>query len=340
MSRQLRLSAWLVPAGVTFVYVATLSAILAQDTDSPRQLVVAFLGLSLLAGVLIRRFYALVLPISVVALSLVSVHRLDEDPIVAMVLGLLLGVVLARAYEPSARPAPETHGLRRLVRRERLDAVIDRVRFRVDTFPRGLYQPVDSLPGRSARRGAGSESRWEAMLPVIREQHVASAVDVGAAEGYFAIQLGRSRIPAIAIERDPPAYRTALYAIRRSRVEDVGMLALKLRPENVVSVPASDCTLCLSVWHHFVRAHGLDGATEMLGTIWERTGKVLFFDTGEDEMTPDFGLPEMQPDARSWISAYLAETCAGSRVEQLGTHAAFDPSGRPCERNLFAVIRV
>ena len=48
----------------------------------------------------------------------------------------------------------------------------------------------------------------------------------------------------------------------------------------------------------------------------------------------------MTPDARSWLSAYLAETCEGSRIEHLGTHAAFDPSGRTVERNLFAVIRV
>ena len=118
------------------------------------------------------------------------------------------------------------------------------------------------------------------------------------------------------------------------------MLALSLTPENVVAVPASDCTLCLSIWHHFVRRYGLSGATEMLETIWARTGKVLFFDTGENEMTPDYRLPEMTPDARSWLSAYLAEACEGSRVEHLGAHAAFDPSGRPCDRNLFAVIRV
>ena len=67
---------------------------------------------------------------------------------------------------------------------------------------------------------------------------------------------------------------------------------------------------------------------------------MLFFDTGENEMTPDFGLPEMTPAARPWLAAYLAETCVGSRIEHLGTHAAFDPSGRPVERNLFAVIRV
>jgi hypothetical protein len=47
----------------------------------------------------------------------------------------------------------------------------------------------------------------------------------------------------------------------------------------------------------------------------------------------------MTPDARSWLTSYLAETCAGSQIEHLGFHRAFDPAGRLCERNLFAVIR-
>ena len=117
-------------------------------------------------------------------------------------------------------------------------------------------------------------------------------------------------------------------------------LALELTPGNVVAVPISDCTLCLSVWHHFVRYHGLERATEMLESIWAGTRKVLFFDTGENEMTPEYRLPQMTPDPGSWLSAYLAEALPESRVEHLGMHAAFDPSGRPCERNLFAVIRI
>ena len=57
----------------------------------------------------------------------------------------------------------------------------------------------------------------------------------------------------------------------------------------------------------------------MMATIWSRTGKVLFFDTGESEMTSEYGLPEMTPDSRSWLAGYLSETCEGSRVEHLGT---------------------
>jgi hypothetical protein len=56
-------------------------------------------------------------------------------------------------------------------------------------------------------------------------------------------------------------------------------------------------------------------------------------------MTADYGLPAMTPDARTWLAGYLQRTCPGGRVEHLDRHRAFDPAGRPCERNLFAVVR-
>jgi hypothetical protein len=345
----------LITAGVALVYVASLSVILVQEWNEPKLLVVAAFAPSLLVGLLIKRFSALLLPIAVILLSRLWVPLIDEDPIFAMIGGLLVGVAVGRAFDRTPQPAsseptqtdarahrsPTLKRLaKRVVTREGIDAVLDHVRFRIDTFPHGVYQPVASLPGAHATRGRGSESRWEAILPVVREQAVESAVDIGACEGYFSIMLGEAGIPTIALEGAPGASRTAMLAVRRSGLDDVGVLALALTPSNVVAVPASDCTLMLSIWHHLVRHYGVDAATAMTATIWSRTGKVLFFDTGENEMTPDYGLPEMTPDAHSWLSAYLAETCEGSRVEHLGTHAAFDPSGRPVERNLFAVIRV
>jgi hypothetical protein len=329
--------------------------ILVQESNEPKLLVIAFFGPSLLAGLVIKRFAALLLPLAVIALSRLWVPLVDEDPFFAMIGGLFIGVVLARMFERAQR-APRSEAVqtdarahrwpaakrmvKRLVTQEGMDDVLDYVRFRIDTFPHGVYQPVKSLPAGRATRGGGSESRWEAIFPVVREQAVESAVDIGACEGYFSILLGEAGIPTIALEGAPGASRTASFAVRRSGLDDVGVLTLALTPDNVGVVPASDCTLCLSIWHHFVRQNGLDAATEMLATIWSRTGKVLFFDTGENEMTPDYGLPKMTPDPRSWLTGYLAETCANSRIEHLGMHAAFDPAGRTVERNLFAVIRV
>lgn len=351
-ARESRPSVWLVPLGATLIYFAGLSAVMAAEEHKTRLLVVVFVGFSFLAGFVLKRFTALLLPLGVIAIAMLWFPNVDEDPLVAMFFGLLGGMLAGRIYERMNAEEPFDGNARahrwptvrqlakRVVTREGIDRVLDYVRFRVDTFPQGVYQPVDSLPSRSATRGTGSESRWDAMLPVISDLHAANAVDIGACEGYFSIELGRAGIPTIALEGYPATYRTATYAVRRSGLDNVGVLALELTPENVVLVPASDCTICLSIWHHFVRYNGLDRATEMLATIWSRTGKVLFFDTGENEMTPEYGLPEMTPDARSWLAGYLAETCAGSRVEHLGTHDAFDPVGETVERNLFAVIRV
>jgi hypothetical protein len=341
---------WLLQAGVALIYLTSLSGILVHESHEPSPLVLGFFVPSVLAGLVIARFWAVALPLGVIAISRLWIGLADEDPVIAMAGGLLLGVVLAQAYLPGLRDAvsqdarahrrsPLLRLLKRFLKRDTLDNVLDLVRFRIDTFPHGLYQPVPSLPARTATRASGSESRWSAMLPIIRAQAVESAIDIGACEGYFSIKLAAAGIPTIAIESEPGNYRTALLAVRRSGTGKVGVLAMEVTPENVVTVPPSDCVLCLSVWHHFVRSHGLDHATAMLETIWQQTRKVMFFDTGETEMTPDYQLPQMTPDPRSWLIAYLARTCTGARTEHLGLHRAFDPSGKPCRRNLFAVIR-
>lgn len=338
------------PAGIALAYLAGVSVVFVQETEPPSPLVLAVLVLSVFAGLAIRRFAALALPVGAVACLLVWLGVVDEDlPLVALIGGLLLGVAVAPTYEglgtagdARARRWPL---LKRLLRPivtkqtfEAIDDVLDRVRFRIDTLPNGLYQPVPGVPARAAR-GAGSESRWAAMFPVIKAQRVESAVDIGACEGYFSLMLGAEGVPTIAVENMPSNYRTALLAARKTENRNVGVLALEVTPENAFTLPDADCVLCLSIWHHFVRTHGLSRATEMLAAIWLHTRKVMVFDTGEAEMTPDFRLPEMTPDARSWLTTYLADTCAASRIEHLGFHRAFDPAGRPCERNLFAVIR-
>jgi hypothetical protein len=229
--------------------------------------------------------------------------------------------------------------LRRFVSRERLDTWIDLVRLRLDTFPRGRYQPIEVLPGRAAKRADGSLSRWTAMAPLVRELDVRTAVDLGAAEGYFALRLGAIGVTTVAIEAAPPNQRTALLAVRRSRLDNVGVLALQLRRQTAELVPPADCTLFLSLWHHLVRNEGLQATTELTARIWSNTATVMFFDTGENEMPASFGLPAMTPNPGAWIQHYLSDTCRDAQVRHLGQHAAFDAGGNPCLRNLFAVVR-
>lgn len=229
--------------------------------------------------------------------------------------------------------------VRRLVSRKTVDDAIDLGRLRLDAFPHGIYQPVPGLPVRTASRALGTQTRWSAMEPIVDRLGVQTAMDVGAAAGYFPLKLAERGIAAMAVESAPTQVRTAMTAVRRNRVDNLGVLALELRPDTVRLLPAVDCTIFLSIWHHIVRHQGLEVATQLMRELWARTGKVMFFDTGEDEMPDSFRLPPMAPTPREWLTSYLEQTCEGAQIEQIGLHAAFDADGLPAERNLFAVIR-
>jgi hypothetical protein len=223
--------------------------------------------------------------------------------------------------------------------RKPVDHALDQLRFWLDRNPLRSYQPVPVLGVNHAARDSGTQSRWEVMRPLILRGGVQSAVDVGCDAGWFTLQLASEGIRTIGVEYDPPAYRTATVAARRSGLDNVGVLVMRVEPESVVLLPEVDCSLLLAVWHHVVREQGFNEATLVLRAVWERTNKVLFFETGESEMDASYSLPVMHSDAQSWITQYLGEHCEGGVIKHLGTHDAFTPDHRPCRRNLFAVTR-
>ncbi|HEY2934965.1 MAG TPA: hypothetical protein VGJ25_00110 [Gaiellaceae bacterium] len=244
-------------------------------------------------------------------------------------------------------------GVERLVksvlRRRAIDAALDRLRFALDTFPQtgplarfshSSYQPLPWLGLADSKRAGGSRSRWLAIEGVLDElDGLATAADLGANYGFFTIELARRGLATVAVESGPSAYRTALYALRRTGVRDAGVLVLELGPGTIELLPRTDVVLFLSLWHHLVRDHGPEQATRLVRELWAHTGRVLFFDTGESEMPSEFRLPRMEPDGRTWLEAFLRETCAGGEVRYLGLHDAFDADGAPARRNLFAVVR-
>lgn len=245
---------------------------------------------------------------------------------------------------PAAAYGRKLNGLERALRRfgpsrATIDAVFDELRLRVDTFPYRVYQPMPSLGLKSAARGTATATRFEAMLPVLERTGAEDAVDLGCNLGWYVLRLAERGIATVGVEESPPAYRSALLAARRSKASNVGILAMRITPQTVALVPTADAVLVLSLWHHFVRSFGLAGATGILETVWGRTRRVLFFESGEDEMGDEFRLPALEPDARTWLGRYLETTCEGSEVLHLGLHDAFDADARPCRRNLFAVVR-
>ena len=231
---------------------------------------------------------------------------------------------------------------RRLDARRRAEDLLDRLRYRLDRLANPVYQPMPALgdDAGAAERAEGTYTRWAAMTPVLDEVAPRTALDIGCNTGWFVLSLAARGIPTVGVERDPASYRTALYAARRSPSGGrVGVLAMRLGEETAELLPRADCVLFLSTWHHLVREAGLDAAGRLLEAVWERTGRVLFFDTGESEMPPSFRLPAMEPDPRAWLTAYLAARCAGGTVQHLGRHQGGWQGRDPVYRNLFAVRR-
>lgn len=354
-------------AAAIFVVVAWVAAVALQDAilsiewSEPHPHFVAFFIPSLVAGMLVGTFWRGALALLTIAIF-AWIHPGEPSwsmVVPAMVGGTLAGIAGGRLVrraagaERAARaPASQSGALalrvqqaavppfaRRIVTRSAVDDAIDLVRLRLDTFPHGIYHPVPGLPVRAAKRADGSRSRWRAMEPTIDRLHVETAMDIGTNAGYFCIKLAERGVTTVGIDFDPACVRTVTTAVRRNRLDNVAILSLELRPDMVRLLPTADCSILLSVWHHLVRFQGLEVASYLLAEVWARTEKVMFFDTGEDEMPESFGLPAMTPTAHAWLAGYLRATCPGSSLEHLGRHAAFDADGREAERNLFAVVR-
>ncbi len=222
-----------------------------------------------------------------------------------------------------------------------VDSIIDSVRLRLDQTGLRSYQPppMPLRAARPARRAAGTESRWLAMLPLIHAVKPVTALDIGCNAGWFTMRLASLGVATIGVESDPPMYRTAIHAARRLGGAPAAVMVLRVDPQSAILLPGSDLVLLLSVWHHMVRDFGLAAADRILETAWSRTGQVLFFETGQAECAAEFGLPDMGSDPRAWIEEHLGRLCADGEAIHLGDHAAFAPDGAPCRRDLFAVIR-
>ena len=227
--------------------------------------------------------------------------------------------------------------------RNTIQKVLDEIQFRFDVFPGAGYQPLPWVGINKAKRGEGTKARLEAIETSLTGLDIRSGMDIGCNSGYFCFGLAQKGIPMLGIDMDAQNIRIAHYAYEKIGKQTIALCRMAINTETLCLLPTVDLVLVLSIWHHWIRSYGLDVASQILSTLWEKSGKVLYFETGEDEITADFGMPDMGESPRSWLENYLGTICVGSEIIHLGQFKGFAPAGNENRnvvyRNLFKITR-
>lgn len=210
--------------------------------------------------------------------------------------------------------------------------------------PKFDYQPIPWLGIHEAKtRGVATEHRWEEIQNHFNSSHK-SMKDIGSCVGYFCISASEKfGIHTFGIEMNEMHLRLARRAVPDNLNNKCSFINMLVKPDNVATLPHTDITLLLSVWHHWVYHYGLEDATKMLQLVWSSTSKDLYFESGEEDTKEEFNLPfPSNTESSLWIKDYLQSNLAGSAIEILGKFEAGNYehySKKSFKRTLFKISK-
>jgi hypothetical protein len=211
----------------------------------------------------------------------------------------------------------------------RLHRFLNELAFKLDTTkylfdrPTFDYQPLPWVGIADAQiRGEATNQRWESIKGTIPPD-AKTLKDIGCCVGFFCHKANEDlKLYSIGIDSDPRFIRIARYvATRYFTPEQETFLELQLNPDNVSILPNTDVTLLFSVWHHWVFDYGLENATKILKETWLKTNKIMYFESGEDEIAEEFNI-DFEGNAKIWLRNYLESELMNSEIEIVGEFEA------------------
>ena len=229
-----------------------------------------------------------------------------------------------------AKTAFPGKALRRAGERFLMRTIIFSQRRQLDYHP----LPRTGAEGRRSERSKGSLSRLQAIREVISSDPVSPrvAMDIGSHIGFFAINLAKQGMLVHAVETEWSRLLLSFLIARREKAV-LAPIALRIDRDTVDLLPEADITLCLSVWHHWVRRYGMDDATYILQAIIDKTRRFVFFDAGEEEMTARYSLPYGDESPTDYLSKYLQTLDGVDELIELGRHQAISPPDKRGRRH-------
>ena len=170
-----------------------------------------------------------------------------------------------------------------------------------------LYQPV--FGGRGSKETTRiCDDRWKVMEPVISDRKGAF-LDIGCNIGYFSFNAAEVGCFSYGVEANDFNI-TCCNAIKSSmRVNNCQFIKGLVDDRFVQQMPSFDTVLNLSVFHHWVKAYGADGAQNMMRLLAQKCS-TLIFETGQsDEVNTKWAeqLTFMGDNPKEWIEEFLLD---------------------------------
>ncbi|MBA8957622.1 ParB N-terminal domain-containing protein [Actinomadura namibiensis] len=205
---------------------------------------------------------------------------------------------------------------------------------------RELYQPIDAPELHKWPTVRRCTDRRDKMLAFLSERGIgatgtASYLDVASCYGWFVSEMRRAGLDGHGMERDPLAVPLgkAVYGLPDGAIttgDAVDLLGAADRVWDVVS--------CFSLLHHFVLGRAKVDENALIELLDKVTGRVLFFDTGQENER------WFAESLRGWnparIAAFLRERTTFDEIVDLGPDDdAHPPYTGNYRRHLFACVR-
>jgi SAM-dependent methyltransferase len=181
------------------------------------------------------------------------------------------------------------------------------------------YQPLPEV-GITVDRSSTERTldRWAKIEPTVPPGPL-SVLEIGCNVGFFSVKMAQRGCFVTSL--DNTFYSTLLFHIKTTLdLQNLATTDMFLTPSNVHTLPRYDCTFLLSVFHHWCVAYRSDAALAMLDTLYERTNRILYFETGQPDTASEryrSRLPEMVPTPLAWMESYFKERGA-VEVRELG----------------------
>lgn len=194
-----------------------------------------------------------------------------------------------------------------------LDKIFMYARIRALTlFGRDGYQPLPwQLRGPQKTQVLRMKNRLEAISEDLTALDKPSSIlDLGCAEGYFTIHLAKLGHFVLGVDRARQPVLVGEGWKTWLGQEMTAFATMKIAPDSICALPDTDVTLCLSVYHQWVLSFGNSDAKGMLAKTWDKTKKVLYFETGTPREYPErYQIPTSEAsniEDESWIENLLA----------------------------------